>query len=151
MNKLHGGIALAIAATLASCRAAEMPIRTEPPVAELARFVREQARIVQSGDMRALADLLHPDYVIHLPNGRIVDRAVHLEFAASGRLRAERFERTQERVVAEGPIGLVMGVDRLESPPGLAERGERTRRYTNVYVREGGRWRQLALHFHFLP
>jgi len=44
-----------------------------------------------------------------------------------------------------------MGVDRLESPPGLAERGERTRRYTNVYVREGGRWRQLALHFHFLP
>ena len=44
-----------------------------------------------------------------------------------------------------------MGMDRLESPPPLATRGERTRRFTNVYVREGGRWRLIARHFHFLP
>ena len=138
---------------LASCAASGAGDRGSDGrrAAGLAAADREQARIAQSDDMQAMSELLHRDYAAHLPNGRLFSRSETLAFAASGRLAAERFERTQERVIVDDAVGVVMGLDRLESPPPLAARGERTRRFTNVYVREGGRWRLIARHFHFLP
>ena len=117
--------------------------------AALAAADRDQARIAQSGDAEAMSALLHRDYTVHLPNGRLFSRSETI--AMAGRLAAERFERIQERVIVDGGVGIVMGVDRLESPPPLATRGERTRRFTNLYIRENGRWRLVARHFHFLP
>lgn len=119
--------------------------------AGLAAADREQARIAQSSDVQAMSELLHRDYTAHLPNGRLFSRSETLAFARSGRLAAERFERTQERVIVADEVGVVMGLDRLESPPPLATRGERTRRFTNIYVRDSGRWRLISRHFHFLP
>ena len=117
--------------------------------AALAAADREQARIAQSGDAEAMSALLHRDYTVHLPNGQLFSRSQTI--AMAGRLAAERFERSQERVIVEDGVGIVMGLDRLDSPPPLATRGERTRRFTNLYVRENGRWRLIARHFHFLP
>lgn len=122
-----------------------------PAEAELGRVDLEQAAVALSGDAAAMAALLHPSYVVHLTNGRLWDRAQTLTFLRSGSLAKERFRRTQESVVVTGDTGVVMGLDRLESPPPLATRGERNRRYTNVYVRHGGRWKLLARHFHLVP
>ena len=111
----------------------------------------EQARLVQSGDATRLEALFHPSYVVHTPDGRShrLDRI--LAMVRNGALTRERFTRTPEIVTVSGTTGVVIGVDRLEEAPPLARNGERTRRYTNVYVLHEGRWRLLARHFHFLP
>lgn len=118
---------------------------------ELRRVDLEQAAVAQSGDVAAMAALLHPSYVAHLTNGRLSDHAQTLAFVGSGSLAKERFRRTQESVIVTGDTGVVMGLDRMEAPPPLATRNERNRRYTNVYVRHDGRWKLLARHFHLLP
>lgn len=94
---------------------------------------------------------MHPDYLVHVPNGRTLDRSQVLEIARTGVLTKEKHRRVQERAKIAGSTGIVIGVDHLETPPSLAERGELKRRYTNIYVIEDGRWKHFARHFHFLP
>lgn len=111
----------------------------------------EQARLVQAGDAAALTALFHPSYAAHAPNGRVYTLDQTLALVRNGSLARERFVRTQEAVTISGSTGIVIGVDRLEQPPPLARNGERTRRYTNVYLFQKGRWRLLARHFHLIP
>lgn len=118
---------------------------------ELRSVDLDQSHFVQDADEHAMSALLHPAYTAHLPNGRIVDRAQTLALVESGASATERFQRTHDRVVIAGTTGIVVGVDRLETSPSLARNGERTRRYTNVYAHQNGRWQLLARHFHFLP
>ena len=117
----------------------------------LRRVDLDHARFVQIADEQALSALVHPAYTAHLPNGRIVDRAQTLALVENGASATERFERMHDRVVIAGTTGIVVGADRLETPPSLARNGERTRRYTNVYVHQNGHWQLLARHFHFQP
>ena len=118
---------------------------------ELGQIDLRQSEIVQSGDMMALTALLHPAYAAHLPNGQILDRELILAMARTGAFAREKHRRVQEKMVVEGNTGIVMGVDHLASPPPLATRGERTRRYTNIYVRADGSWKLVVRHFNFLP
>ena len=119
--------------------------------ASLREVDQRQSVIVQAGDLQALEQLMHPDYVVHVPNGRTLDRAQVLEIARTGVLTKEKHRRVQEQTKIVGTTGIVMGVDHLETPPALAQRGELKRRYTNIYVFEDGRWKHFARHFHFLP
>lgn len=111
----------------------------------------EQARLVQAGDVAALTALFHPSYAAHASNGRVYSLDQTLTLVRNGSLARERFVRTQENVTVSGSTGIVIGVDRLEQPPPLARNGERTRRYTNIFVLQEGRWRLLARHFHLIP
>lgn len=156
MNRIGSFVIVLLSMTLQTTEAAGQPIaevRQEPMAlkTEVSRLDLEQARVAQSGDVQAMSALLHPDYTAHVANGRVVNRAETLKFVASGSLARERFERTQESVNVAGSTGVVMGLDRLEAPPPLATRGERSRRYTNVYVMHQGRWKLFARHFHLLP
>ena len=110
----------------------------------------EQARLVQAGDAEGLTALLHPAYAVHAANGRLYGLDQTLTLVRNGLLAREKFQRTQQAVTISGSTGIVIGLDTLETPPPLAERGERNRRYTNVYILENGRWRLLARHFHFV-
>lgn len=118
---------------------------------EVRRLDMKQARVAQSGNVDAMSALLHPEYTAHLTNGQLSNRTQTLAFVASGLLAKERFERTQELVKVSGSTAFVMGIDRLEAPPPLARRGERSRRYTNIYAKHQGRWKLFARHFHLLP
>ncbi|HET9459562.1 MAG TPA: nuclear transport factor 2 family protein [Sphingomicrobium sp.] len=118
--------------------------------AELRQVDMGHSRIAQSGDVAAMIELLHPSYLVHLPNGQLFTLEQSLAFARSGALSKETHRRTQERVLIHGATGVVIGVDHLDVPPPLARHGERTRRYTNIYVRQDGRWRLLARHFHLI-
>jgi hypothetical protein len=111
----------------------------------------EHARATQDGNRARLDELLRPAFANHIANGRIVDREQMIEAVASGSLRAERFVRSHDCVVVAGNAGYVFGKDRLEAPPPLATRGERTRPYTHVWTPVGGRWGLLARHFHLIP
>lgn len=156
MKRMGPFILIAIGTALQSCQmgvpagggilAAAMALETE-----VRRLDMEHARVAQSGNVDAMSALLHPEYTAHLANGQISNRTQTLAFVASGLLAKERFERMQELVKVSGDTAFVMGLDRLEAPPPLARRGERSRRYTNIYVMHEGRWKLLGRHFHLLP
>jgi hypothetical protein len=144
-------LALLLGIVLSPAQAGAADPVSRPTLASLQDADRRQSEIVQSGDIADLEQLLHPSYLLHAPNGRTLDRAQTLDFARSGALAKERHRRVQETARIEGTTGIVIGVDHLDAPPPLATRGERRRRYTNVYLFEGGRWKHLLRHFHFVP
>jgi hypothetical protein len=68
---------------------------------------------------------------------------------AHGKMASDRFERTIEGTAITGNIGIVMGSEIVRPGAGseLAETfGTRDlkRRFTNVFIFEGGAWRFLA-------
>jgi ketosteroid isomerase-like protein len=151
MRFLFLALLVMVAPSAAAAQGASSDTLVSIAEAELRRVDFEQAQIVQSGDPDAMAALLHPAYTAHLANGQMSGRDQTLELVRRGLLAREKFQRTQEKVLLAGGVGIVMGIDRLEAPPPLATRGERNRRYTNIYVKEASRWRLLARHFHLLP
>ena len=91
---------------------------------------------------------------IHLNGFGLRDQV--LAMIKSGAIAAKSFERTPESVTITGNVGVVMGSERF-TPTATSESGRLfgvkplTRRYTNVYLREAGKWRFLARHANVVP
>jgi ketosteroid isomerase-like protein len=152
MQRLYMVLVASCLSTSLACQPGnDLRVSTPSAEDELRRVDLDQSRFVQAANGQAVAALLHPSYTAHLPNGRTADRTQTLALIDSGALARERHQRSQERVIIAGDTGVVIGLDRLEAPPPLAQHGERTRRYTNIYIRQHGHWRLLARHFHFMP
>jgi ketosteroid isomerase-like protein len=144
-------LALALLLTgLSSVSLARSPPRTAAEVA-LTRLDMQQKAMVARADVDALAALSAPDLTINAPTGRVLTRAQFLAMMRDGRIGAEDFDRTIESVTVRGDTGVVMGRE-VFTPTPQSELGRTygavplDRRYTNVYRREGGRWRWFARH-----
>jgi len=109
----------------------------------------EQMRIIVDGDAKAQRAFMHDNYIINGPSNRVLRKPVLVEMLAQGKMASDRFERTIEGTAITGNIGIVMGSEVVRPGAGseLAERfGNRDlkRRFTNVFIFEGGAWRFLA-------
>ena len=110
-----------------------------------------QRSMVAAGDAVGLDRLAHANLRINAPGGRVLTREAFLANMRNGEIVAEGFERTAEDVSISGDIAVVMGRE-VFTPAASSELGRTfgarplQRRYTNVYVWEGGRWRWLARH-----
>jgi hypothetical protein len=109
----------------------------------------EQMRIIVEGDAKAQSEFMHDNYIINGPANRILRKPVLVEMLAHGKMASDRFERTIEGIAITGNIGVVMGSEVVRPGAGseLAETfGDRDlkRRFTNVFIFEGGAWRFLA-------
>jgi hypothetical protein len=109
----------------------------------------EQMRIIVEGDAKAQSEFMHDNYIINGPSNRILRKPVLVDMLAHGQMASDRFERTIEGTAITGNIGVVMGSEIVRPAAGseLANRfGQRDlkRRFTNVFVFEGGAWRFLA-------
>ena len=126
-------------------------VARSPAEAALLAIDARQRAAVGDVDLPAIAAIAHPNLRVNAPTNRILTREDLVSMVRSGQIRNEVFERTPEDVQITGDVGVVMG--REEVFPGAASEqarvyGQRTlsRRYTNVYLREGGEWRHLARH-----
>jgi hypothetical protein len=128
----------------------------EPDIAGLRALDARQKAMVAAGDVDGLAALASPDLRINAPVGRVLDHHQFIAMMRSGQIAAEAFERTVESATLSGPIGIVMGRE-IFTPTAASELGRRygarplQRRYTNLYLRQGGRWRWLARHANVVP
>ena len=115
-----------------------------------------QRAMVAGGDAAGLDRLAHANLRINAPGGRVLTREAFLANMRNGEIVAERFERTAEDVVISGNVATVMGRE-VFTPAATSELGRSfgglplQRRYTNIYVWEGGRWRWLARHANVVP
>jgi hypothetical protein len=131
---------------------------TGPPasVSSLRAVDELQRRLIEARDAAGMADLAHPDLRINAPTGQVLRREQLIAMMASGEVAAEAFQRVPEEVRISGNIGVVMGHELFtataDSSSGrMFGTGPLRRRYTNIYVWEGGRWRFLARHANVVP
>jgi len=124
--------------------------------ASLRAAAAAQLQAGSTGDVEAMAAIQHPDYLGNAPNNRVVDGATVRSMMASGAIASERFERVIERAAITGNIGVVMGRESVlpttRSVSGqMFEANELQRRFTNIFVWQGGQWRLLARHANVVP
>jgi Domain of unknown function (DUF4440) len=109
----------------------------------------EQMRIIVQGDAKAQHGFMHPNYMINGPANRVMHKKVVISMLAQGQMASDRFERVIEGLAITGNVGVVMGSEIVHPLP-TSELGKRygdkvlNRRFTNVFLFEGGKWRFLA-------
>jgi hypothetical protein len=119
--------------------------------ASLRALDERQRQIIAAQDVRGMTEIAHPNLRINAPTNQVLTRELLLAMMASGEVAAEDFVRVPEMVTISGNIGVVMGHESFTPTAGSASGrmfGARPlkRRYTNVYVFEGGRWKFIARH-----
>jgi hypothetical protein len=141
--------AFALAAPAAAAAPAAVPKSADER--EVLAADARQRDAVANVDPAAIAAISHPNLRINAPSNRVLTGEDLVRMVGSGEIRNEVFERVAETVVVTGDVGVVMGRETVL--PGAASEQARmydrrtlNRRYTNVYLREGGTWRHLARH-----
>ena len=108
-----------------------------------------QMRIIVDEDVKAQQDFMHPNYIINAPANRVMRKEQVVAMLGQGQMASDTFERTIEGTAITGEIGIVMGHETVTPAPNsqLARQfGGKplARRFTNVFIWEGGRWQFLA-------
>lgn len=92
-------------------------------------------------DVVALGNLMSQDFAVNNPLNQVFRRQQVLDAVASGQIRHTQLERQIEYLGIHGNTAVVMGAERVvDSGP------EFHRRYTDVWIHEGGQWRLFARH-----
>ena len=116
--------------------------------ADAAQLVAARTR-----DADALERMMHPAFAVNSPEGEMWPREKVLALWRNRGIGHEHFERVAESVTLVKNIGIVAGREIVQpSPDSLAgqrrhDGGQRVmRRFTNVWLWDGGRWWFLARH-----
>ena len=119
----------------------------ESITAEIRMLERAQVKAVLESDEKSLNDLLLPDYTINAPLNRVTKKEEMLQRLREGFIRYSSFESEIEAIVIHGDTVITMGRETVK-PIGKAPMAGQTvlRRYTHVWLKENGRWRQIARH-----
>jgi hypothetical protein len=114
---------------------------SDAPEAVIAGLNQAYIQAYLDSDPAAFDALLSPDFAVTLSSGRLVERADFLALSAEPHgVTDHRFDDLVIRVY--GPSAVVTATTRFTLPDGRA--GET--RYTDVYVRQDGRWLAVAAH-----
>ncbi len=115
--------------------------------AEIRKLEQALVEAILKGDMAALNDLFLPEYVVNAPINQVTEKTDVLRRVKEGLIRYSAFESEIEEIVIHGDTAITMGRETVK-PIGNAPLAGQTvlRRYTHVWLRKDGRWRQLARH-----
>lgn len=121
----------------------------EPDEQSLRAANDRQMKIIADADVEALGAFLHPNFIINGPTNRVGRRDQVLGMLAAGAISHESYERTIEGTAITGNVGVVTGNELVEpskaSALGQSHGTEQLRRrFTDVYLFEGGDWKFLA-------
>ena len=148
-------VALFCAAFSVAGASAQQQLKDEAGLraADAAQLIAARGR-----DADALERMMHPAFTVNSPEGEVWPREKVLTLWRNRGIGHEHFERTVESVTLVKNIGIVAGREVVQpSPDSLAgqrrhDGGQRVmRRFTNVWLWDGGRWWVLARHANEMP
>ena len=121
----------------------------EPTEDSLRAADAEQMRIIVEEDARAQQEFMHPNYMLNGPANAVKRKPELVAMLARGDIASEKFDRKVEGVAITGDVGIVMGSETVTPAPtsslGRLHPGQTLhRRYTNVFLWQGNRWRFLT-------
>lgn len=111
--------------------------------------ISNRCGVIVDGDAAAQRAFMHENYILNGPSNRVLRKPVLVEMLARGQMASDSFERTIEGVAITGNVGVVMGIEVVKPAPD-SELGKKfgskelTRRFTNVFLFEKGKWFFLA-------
>lgn len=110
---------------------------------EIRRLDRAHADAVLRGDLAAMDKIWTTDFKVNNPFNE-VDNALRVR---TGAVTYSSFERVAETVLVNKNTVIVMGRETVV-PKGASPDAGKTinRRYTNIYMKRGGKWRLIARH-----
>lgn len=107
----------------------------------LEQLNRQYIRSVQTSDVRWFGENLSDDFLNSNPDGSLVDRAGFLAQMAPP-ATISNLEAIDVRIRASGNVAIIHGRTAYTKRDGRAGSG----RYTDVWMRRGGRWLCVAAH-----
>ncbi|HEU4652244.1 MAG TPA: nuclear transport factor 2 family protein [Croceibacterium sp.] len=117
--------------------------RDDPMIAAaLAQAARMDTALIED-DHAAFADGLADDLVVNNPQNTISMPGDTARLNAEGRIRYDSYVRTIEYAGRRGDLVVLMGEERVTrkgAPAGEVE----VRRFTDIWRRDGGKWRLTA-------
>lgn len=120
------------------------------PKAELEAATAAYDRAVSKADIPALDKLLLPGVVFTTATGRVMDKKAVLAMLASPDTRYESVESDQVNRKITGNIAIETGRVRVRGTRHGKPVNE-TQRYTDVWLRQDGRWQLAAEHTSLVP
>ena len=124
----------------ASAQSVKQKVKIEQ---EIRRLDLAHADAILRGDLAALDKLWTEDFKVNNPFNQI-DRADRIR---TGAVTYSSFIRDPETVLIHGDTVIVMGRE-IVVPKGNSPDAGKTinRRYTNIWMKRGGKWRLIARH-----
>jgi ketosteroid isomerase-like protein len=113
------------------------------------RALEERGRLAfLAADVATLGELWADELLVNSPLNMINDKARVLDLLRSGRIRHTTDVVEIEQVHRYGDTAVVMGRDTVDGPP----HGQLvSRRFTNVWQLQEGRWIMIARHAQIVP
>jgi ketosteroid isomerase-like protein len=115
-------------------------------ISELERLNEDYIQSVQKGDVARFDQMLAPDFVCSLPDGRLIDRIQFLALTAQ--------PVTIRDLAAHDVIVRVFGevaIVHARTTYMTADGRQGTGRYTDVWAKREGRWLAVSAHVTRLP
>jgi ketosteroid isomerase-like protein len=131
-----------LVATILSVTAPAMGQATDAE-REIARLSQQVYEAYVKADTSFLDGALADDWMGISPSGDTRDKALHLKELTDGTVKFEAIDRSDVKVRGYGDAAIVTG--RLQSK--VKRQGQEVggpARYTQVFVRQGGKWRCVA-------
>lgn len=113
--------------------------------AELLKMEKEFAALLNRNDVAAIETALAPEWKMVGSQGVVVDRAELVEWFKSGKLKIENYETSGHEVRVHGDAAVVTGVDRSKGKWD-GESFDLRERFSDFYVRKGGKWICVWMH-----
>ena len=114
---------------------------------EIRRLNDEEVRALLGNDVKAMARLWSDDFVVTNPLNRFVTKQQVLDMVASGMLAFTSYERSIEYVRVYESFVVVAGSETVVWAGTMPNAGQTSPlRFTAVWKREGGHWREVARH-----
>lgn len=106
-------------------------------------------RAISASDLAALSELVHPHFAMLHARGQIESRAAWFKLIEAGRIARQTAERREfePEIIVQNDTALLRSLVRMRQPD---EDQWIWLRSTSVFVREGGRWRQINQQSSFL-
>jgi glyoxylase-like metal-dependent hydrolase (beta-lactamase superfamily II) len=119
----------------------------QPSADEIAirRVLEEWLDALRRADTAALQRIIPEDYSITVEDGRVLNRDQDLAPIKSGRLRFQSMKTDSVRVRIFGDAAVVTGIGSYSAIVGTKMSAFRER-FTDVYVKRGGKWQPVASH-----
>jgi len=101
-----------------------------------------------AADTSALESLFADGYLVNSPMQQVIEKPKLLQLLRAGKIKHLSFEIEIERIIRYGDVVIVMGHDFVTDPP---DGTRSSRRFTNVWLNQSGKWCSIARHAHVLP
>ena len=106
----------------------------------LEQIERDWAKAALAGDAAALAKMLAADYVFTDSDASVITKKQELDALSSGATKYQTFTAEDLKVYLHGDAAVVTGKGALEGGRAVDE----TVRFTDTFVKQGGRWLAVA-------